>query len=94
MASAQTPIYPNTLVSGELNKVWKQSDIYDTIFQNDKSVYDDFSKLQVNGKGRIIEIVVTSPEIRTKLLSVGLQIGNETVLFRPYRLDPKRSQHA
>ena len=84
MSINNTPAYHKTLVSGELNRPWKQNDIYETILNNDEPVYDSINALQVNGKGRTIEIVVNSEKIHTQLLSTGLQIGEETILFRPY----------
>ena len=84
MASNDTPSFANTLVSGELSRPWTESQIYETIYENDRPVYETIKALQINNKGRAIEIVVSSSEIYTQLMSTGLQIGNENILFRPY----------
>ena len=84
MSIDSTPTYTNTLVSGELAHSWKKDDVLENIYQNEKATYDSINGMQVNNKGRVIEIVVNSDAIKTKLLSVGLHLGNETVLFRPY----------
>ena len=84
MSINKTPAYNNTLVSGELTRPWKQNELYEEIFNTDKAVYDSINAIQINGKGRIIEIIVNEQNIRSQLLSTGLCIGNETIFFRPY----------
>ena len=84
MASNGTPSFANTLVSGELSRPWTEHQIYETIYDNNRAIYQSIKGLQINNKGRVIEIIVDANDIYTQLMSTGLQIGEENILFRPY----------
>ena len=53
MASNGTPSFANTLVSGELSRPWTEHQIYETIYDNNRAIYQSIKGPQINNKREV-----------------------------------------
>ena len=84
MTIAETPTFSCTVVSSELCRPWTEDSVMQNIEQRDPDLFRTISGVQLNNKGRIIELLIKCPNNRAKLLAKGLTFDLETIMFRPY----------
>ena len=87
MSQEDTPEYPNTLVSGTLSRPWRSDEVWRELWrtQYNSPIWEHAKGIIVNNRGLRIEILIEDNEAKSHLLSNGLALGTETVMFKPYR---------
>ena len=84
MTIAETPNFSCTVVSSELCRPWTEDAVMQNIEQRDPELFRAILGIQLNNKGRNIELLIKCPNNRAKLLAKGLVFDKETIMFRPY----------
>ena len=95
----EAPVFPDTLVSALLAKPWTDSaleeelrvnavkgeDLHNVDYLTANLAYHNMLGFIINNAGRRLELRIIDPEAKSKILANGIVIGNETVMFRPYK---------